>query len=127
MKSTLSRLGIFSFAALAILFIAAIGLVSWHHSGNMDGALIMFDHDFSDSILGWMIAIPVVFLVILIVGASLTVAGVVAALAVALAAVLAILAVGLALLPIALILAVPALTIYGIFKLIQRDRAIRPV
>ena len=126
MNRTATRIGIFGLVTLLVLAAAAVALVSWHHSGNMDGALLLFDHDYSDSVLGWMIAIPIVFLVMLAVGATLTVAALVAALAVALAAILTVLAVGLALLPIALFLAVPALAIYGIFRLIQRDRAVRP-
>lgn len=89
--------------------------------------MVMFDHDYSESVLAWMIAIPAAFLVMVLVAAMLVFCGLLVVGAIALAMLLAILAIGLALLPLGLFLAIPALVIYGIFKLIQRDRMVASV
>ena len=108
--------------AVALVIVAlAMGLAAMHQAGAIDGSLVLFDDDLSDSALGWAIAIPIVLLVAIIVAAVCAGAALLTVVAVAFAAVLAILALLLAMTPLALFLAVPVLAIYGLVKLFQRN------
>ena len=89
----------------------------------MDGSLMFFDHDLSDSAFGWAIAIPILFLVGVIVVAVCAGAAMLTVVALVFAAVLTILALLLAITPLAVFLAIPVLAVYGLVKLTQRQPA----
>jgi hypothetical protein len=111
-------------AALAVVLVIvalAMGLAVTHESGGIDGNLIFFDHDLSDSAFGWAIAIPILVLVAIIVAAICAGAALLTVVAVMFAAFLALLAMLLAMTPIAIFLAIPVLAVYGLVKLFQRN------
>ncbi len=62
-RALVSRPLIAALAVVLILAAVAMGLAAMHQSGGMDGNLMFFDHDLSDSAFGWMIAIPILLLV----------------------------------------------------------------
>ncbi len=111
-------------AALAVvLLVAAIamGLAAMHQSGWMDGNLMLFDHELSDSALGWAIAIPILLLVAVIVAVVCAGAALLTVVALAFAAVITVFALLLAMAPFAILLAIPVLAVYGLVKLFQRS------
>lgn len=111
-------------AALAVvLMVAAIamGLAAMHQSGWMDGNLMLFDHDLSDSAFGWMIAIPILLLVAVIVAVVCAGAALLTVVALVFAAVITVFALLLAMTPVAIFLAIPVLAVYGLVKLFQRS------
>ena len=110
-------------AALAVVLVLAaiaMGLAANHQSGGMDGTLMLFDHDLSDSALGWMIAIPIMLLVAVIVAVVCAGAALLTMVALVFAAVLTVFALLLAMAPVAIFLAIPVLAVYGLVKLFQR-------
>jgi hypothetical protein len=125
MESTSSsRKVVFAVVILLAIAIGAIALSSWFAGVVEPGTLIMFDDDYSDSVLGWVIAIPILVVTAIVVVFVLAGTGVmvVGALAVAVVAtVLAILfSLLLAFLPMAIVLAVPILAVVGLVKLLSK-------
>lgn len=110
---------------IAVLALVAVSflMVHLHNAQQWDGGLVMFNHDLSDSVLGWMIAVPILIVVAIVVVAVLMGVAILVAGIVAMALVIALLAVVFALLmtvlPFALLLAVPVLIIWGIVKLVS--------
>lgn len=107
-------------AVVLVITALAMGLAVTHESGGMDGSLMLFDHDLSDSALGWAIAIPVLLLVAVIVAAVFAGAALITVVALVFAAIITVLALVLAMTPIAIFLAIPVLAVYGVVKLFQR-------
>ena len=127
-KTKMTR--IFLLIALAVTILGALAwmMASGHDAGWHDGSLMMFDEDLSDSVLGWAIAIPIliisaVFVVIVLAGTGVLVAG---ALAVALVFTLLALVFALAVvaLPLVLIVATPILAVVGLVKICSRPARI---
>ncbi len=111
-------IGLVLMAVLAGLALLMVNTVSPH------GSIILDDMDMSNSVLGWMIAIPIligVAMLLLVIFAGL---GVVAAVAVAVALGAVGIALLVAMLPVLLLLAVPALALYGFIKLVTRPRRV---
>lgn len=117
---TPSRTLILVLFALLALVAAAFALSHW--SADFPGTIIMGDHDLSESPLGWMIAIPLLFLAAILVAAVCAGAAVMVVLALAFAALMVVLALLLAAMPFAVFLGIPVLAVYGLVKLVQRDR-----
>lgn len=114
---------------LIILVGISLAMVSMHAAGNWSGGLMLGDNDFSDSLVGWMIAIPVIILTMALVMFIMIGVGIILAAVVAMALVLALVAVvfGLAMvvLPIAAFVAVPVLIVWGIVKLISNNARLK--
>ena len=110
-------------AVVLVIVALAMGLAVTHESGGIDGSLIFFDRDLSDSAFGWAIAIPILVIVGIIVAAVCAGAALLTVVAVMFAAILALLAVLLAMTPFAIFLAIPVLAVYGLVKLFQRNSA----
>ncbi len=114
------------FVAVALLAILALALaLSTWFAGTVDpGTLVFFDDDLSDSVLGWLIAIPILILTAIMVAFILAGTGVMVVGALAMALVATIVAVVIALLlsflPFALFLAVPILAVVGFVKLVSK-------
>jgi hypothetical protein len=115
-------------AVYATLAVVTLAIVAWcfaiGHASMGDGAhLLFFDDDYSDSVLGWMIAIPVLLFTAILVAVILAGAGVLMVGALAMAAVAALLAVVFAILlsvlPVAVFIAIPILAVVGMVKLIR--------
>ena len=109
--------------ALAVLLVVAaisMGLAATHEYGGIDGSLLFFDRDLSDSAFGWAIAFPILLLVGVMVIAVCAGAALLTVVALVLATLLTILALFLAMTPIAVFLAIPVLAVYGLVKLFQR-------
>ena len=117
----MSRPLIVTLAVVLAIAVAALGLAYTHESGGIDGSLMFMDYDFSDSVLGWAIAIPVLLLVAVIVVAVLAGATLVAVVALIFAAIITVLALLLAMAPVVLLIAIPLLALYGFIKLVQRN------
>ena len=109
-----------------VLVIAALGLglAITHEGGGMDGTLMLFNNDMSDSALGWAIAIPILLFVGAIVIVVLAGAALVTVVALVFAAVITVLALMLAMTPFAIFLAIPVLAIYGLVKLFNKKPAV---
>lgn len=118
-----SRPLLITLAVVLVVIAIAMGLAVTHELRGVDGTLMMFDHDQSDSALGWAIAIPillvvgVIFIVVLAGAALLTVV------ALTFVAVFIVLALVLAMTPLAIFLAIPVLAIYGLLKLFPKKPA----
>lgn len=110
-------------AVVLVIVALAMGLAVTHESGGIDGSLVFFDRDLSDSAFGWAIAIPILVIVGIIVAAVCAGAALLTVVAVMFAAILALLAVLLAMTPFAIFLAIPVLAVYGLVKLFQRNSA----
>ena len=112
----------FLYILVAVLVLAAISaFMAYGPFGAGSHSIVMFDEDISDSALGWMIAIPVMIIVGILVGAVMAGVVVVTGFALAFAAIMVILGMLLAFTPVLLFLAIPVLAIYGLVKLFQRD------
>jgi hypothetical protein len=111
-------------ALLGLIILIALGfaLSHWHAIGEFPGTITIDDHDLSDSPYGWMIAIPILFLVGVMVTVICAGAAVFVVIALVFAALMVFLALLLAATPLLLLLGIPALAIYGFVKLIERDR-----
>ena len=116
-----SRTLLITLAVVLLIVALAMGLATLHESGGMDGSLLLFDHDLSDSAFGWAIAIPILVLVAVIVAVVCAGAALLTVVALAFAAVITVLALLLAMAPVAIFLAIPVLAVYGLVKLFQRD------
>ena len=119
----ISRPLLLALAVVLVVTAVAIGLAVIHEHGGMDGSLLFFDHDLSDSALGWAIAIPVLLLVAIVVVAVCAGAALLAVVALMFAVVLAVAALVLTLTPFVIFVAIPVLAIYGLVKLFQRNSA----
>lgn len=111
----------FTLAVVLVITALAMGLAHLHESGIMDSQLMMFDHDMSDSALGWAIAIPILLVLGVIVAAVCAGAALLTVFALIFALVLTVLALVLAAMPIAIFFAIPVLAVYGLVKLLQRN------
>lgn len=118
-----SRLLLAALAVVLVLAAMAMGLAALHQSGSMDGNLMLFDHDLSDSAFGWMVAIPILLLVAVIVAVVCAGAVLLTVVALVFATVITVFAMLLAMAPVAIFLAIPVLAIYGLVKLFQRNSA----
>lgn len=116
------------FTLLAVLILAIIGAVITSGPFTLgDGpTLVIFDEDLSDSALGWALAIPIMVFVGVIVGAVLAGVAVITVVILAIAALMVVLALLMAVTPVAVFLAIPVLAVYGLVKLLQRDRRMTP-
>ncbi len=111
-----------------VVLVGLAALLAHGHSANDWGShVVIFDEDMSDSVLGWMIAIPALMLaavivVVVMAGTGLLLAGVLAM--VLMIAILAV-AVGLAfaVLPLAAFFAVPILFVWMIVRFAKRKDA----
>lgn len=119
----ISRPLLIAVAVVLVITALAMGLAVIHEHGGMDGSLMLFDHDLSDSVFGWAIAIPILLLVAIIVVAVCAGAALLTVVALIFAAVIAVAALVLAMTPFAIFLAVPVLAVYGLVKLFQRNSA----
>lgn len=117
----ISRPLLITLAVVLVITALAMGLAVTHETGGMDGSLMLFDHDLSDSAFGWVIAIPILLLVAIIVAAVCAGAALITVVALVFAAIITVLALVLAMTPIAIFLAIPVLAIYGLVKLFQRQ------
>ena len=120
-RQLVSRPLVITLAGVLVIVALAVGLATLHNSGGMDGSLMLFDHDLSDSAFGWAIAIPILVLVAVIVAVVCAGAALLTVVALAFAAVITVLALLLAMAPVAIFLAIPVLAVYGVVKLFQRD------
>lgn len=119
----ISRPLLIALAVVLVITALAMGLGAIHEHGGMDGSLIFFDHDLSDSALGWAIAIPILLLVAIIVVAVCAGAVLLTVVVLVFAAVITVLALLMAMAPVAIFLAIPVLAVYGLVKLFQRNSA----
>ena len=117
----LSRPLVVMLVTVLLVVSVAMGLAIAHEHGGMNGSLMFFDHDLSDSAFGWAIAIPILLLVGVIVVAVCAGAALLTVVALVFAALLTILALILAMTPFAVFLAIPVLAVYGLVKLTQRQ------
>jgi hypothetical protein len=119
----ISRKVVFTALALTIIVVIAIALSVWFAGTVEPGTLIMFDDDYSDSVLGWAVAIPILILTVILVAFILAGTGVMVVGALAMAVVATIVAVFLALLlailPLAIFFAVPILAVIGLVKIMS--------
>ncbi len=119
----ISRTAVYATLALAALVITAWCLAVGHASIGDGAHLVFFDDDYSDSVFGWMIAIPILIITAILVAVILAGAGVLVVGALAMAAVAAILAllfaILLSVLPLAVLIAIPILAVVGLVKLIR--------
>jgi hypothetical protein len=125
-SSRLRKLLIWMLAGLAVLVGLSFLMVQLHAAGNWDGGLMFGSADMSDSIVGWMIAIPVIVLTMMFVVAVLAGTGIflaaVFAMLVVLALLLAIFGLALTVLPVLAFLAVPVAFVWLVIKAAQRKQ-----
>jgi hypothetical protein len=117
----ISRPLLIALAVVLVITALAMGLAVTHEQSAMNGSLMYFDHDLSDSTLGWAIAIPILLLVGIIVIAVCAGAALLTVVALLFAAVITVLALLLAMTPFAVFLAIPVLAVYGLVRLLQRN------
>lgn len=127
-RTTTKVLG-FMLVGLIVLVAFSMIMVSLHSAGNWSGGLVFGDRDVSDSLIGWMIAIPVLIITAVIVTIVMFGVGIILAAVVAMALVLALVAVvfGLAMvvLPMAAFVAIPVLIVWGIVKLVSNNQRLK--
>ena len=116
----ISRPFLIALAVMLVVVALSMGLAATREYGGIDGSLMFFDHDLSDSAFGWAIAIPILLLAGVIVIAVCAGAALLTVVALVFAALLTILALLLAMTPFAVFLAIPVLAVYGLVKLFQR-------
>ncbi len=117
-----TRTWLFALLGLVVIFALGFALFQWNVAHEFPGSIVIGDHDLSDSPYGWMIAIPILFLVGLLLTVIFAGVAAIVVLAMGFAALMVVLGLTLAAVPFALILGIPALAIYGFIKLIERDR-----
>ena len=124
---TTRKVLIFLLLSTIVLVGLAFLFASMSGSFGADHALMFFDEDLSDSVIGWMIAIPVVLVAIVFTVIALALAGIVVAFAMVMVLVItlvvAVFGVLLGLIPIAAFLAVPAAIVWAIVKVNRRNAA----
>ncbi|MBC7623327.1 MAG: hypothetical protein H7232_08080 [Aeromicrobium sp.] len=125
--TTTRKVLLFLLLATITLVGLAFLLASVRSVFGADHTLMFFDEDLSDSVIGWMIAIPILIVAIVATVVSLALVGIVAAIAMAMvlmiALVVAVFGVLLGLIPIAAFLAVPAAIIWALIKINRRNAA----
>lgn len=126
-RSKLSTFLLITLLGLIALAGIALVMVQMHEAGHFGGSLMLFDDDISDSVLGWMIALPIlaftmVLVVVILAGTGVFLVGIFAMLVV-LAVVLAVFGIAMAVLPFAAFLAVPVMFVWMVVKLAQRKQA----
>ena len=119
----ISRPLLIALAIVLVIAAVAMGLAVTREHGGVNGALMLFDHDLSDSAFGWAIAIPILLAVGVIVTAVCAGVALLTVVALVFAAALTVLALLLAMTPFAILLVIPVLAIYGLVKLFQRTSA----
>ena len=123
-KTKIARPVFFILLGIAVIALLAVLLANGHSNVMPDAHLMMFDEDFSDSAVGWAIAIPIlilaaVVLAIVLAGTGVLVAGVLV-MALVMTLVAAVFAVAVTVLPLLAFVAVPILAIVGLVKLLSR-------
>ena len=123
-KSIIARPVFFILLGIALIGLLAVLVANGHSTVMPDGHLMMFDEDFSDSAVGWAIAIPIlilaaVVLAIVLAGTGVLVAGVLV-MALVMTLIAAAFAVAVTVLPLLAFVAVPILAIVGLVKLLSR-------
>ena len=117
----------FALIATIALVCASLLLASLHSSNALEHSLMFFEEDLSGSVLGWMIAIPVLMVAFVVTAVALAGTGVILAVVFAMALVLGLVAAAfavlMALIPVAAFLAVPALIVWGVVKFCRRNVA----
>ncbi len=125
-----AKILLFLLLATIALVATATLLANVHSHGAFDHSVIFFDDDLSDSVVGWMIAIPVFLIAMIVTLVVLTGVGIVLAsllgIALLIALVATVFAVLMALMPIAVFLAVPVAIIWAIVKVARRSSATAP-
>ena len=126
MTSTRKVLLFLLLATITLVGLAFL-LASAGSAFGADHTLMFFDEDLSGSVIGWMVAIPILIVAIVAIVVSLALTGIVAAIAMAMvlmiALVVAVFGVLLGLIPIAAFLAVPAAIIWALIKINRRNAA----
>ncbi len=117
-----ARTWLLALLGVAVVFALGFALFQWNAAHEFPGSIVIGDHDLSDSPYGWLIAIPILFLVGMLLAVIFAGVAAIVVLALGLAAVLVVLGLTLAATPFVLILGIPALAIYGFIKLLERDR-----
>ena len=123
-KTKIARPVFLILLGIAVIGLLAVLLANGHSTVMPDAHLMMFDEDFSDSVVGWAIAIPIlilaaVVLAIVLAGTGVLVAGVLV-MALVMTLVAAVFAVAVTVLPLLAFVAVPILAIVGLVKLLSR-------
>ena len=123
-KTKIARPVFLILLGIAVIGLLAVLLANGHSTVMPDAHLMMFDEDFSDSAVGWAIAIPIlilaaVVLAIVLAGTGVLVAGVLV-MALVMTLVAAVFAVAVTVLPLLAFVAVPILAIVGLVKLLSR-------
>jgi hypothetical protein len=118
---------LFLLISTVLLVGAAFLLATLSNVSGLDHTLMYFDEDLSESVIGWMIAIPVLVVAAVVTVVALAFAGAVVALVLAVAVLMALVvaafALVFALIPVAAFLAVPAAMIWAIVKISRRNAA----
>jgi hypothetical protein len=108
-----------------VVLVGLSALLAYAHSANDWGSHVMiFNEDMSDSVLGWMIAIPAVMLtavivVVVLAGTGLLLAGVLA-MTIMIAVLAVVLGLAFAVLPLAAFFAVPILFVWMVVRFAKR-------
>ena len=119
--NNVSRPLLITLVVMIVVLAFSMALAATHEHGGINGPLMFFDHDLSDSAFAWAIAIPILLLVGVIVVAVCAGAALLTVVALVFAALLTVLALILAMTPFAVFLAIPVLAVYGLVKLTQRQ------
>ena len=118
---TLSRPVKVLLAGLLLMMLMGAVAYSLAVSGGHHASLVMGDMDLSDSVLGWMIAIPIMFAVGALLAVIFAGVGVIVAGAMTFAMIVVAIAMLIAFLPVLAFLAIPLLAVYGLVKLFSRS------
>lgn len=113
-------------ATISLLCISL--LLAWLHSAHaFEHSLLFFDEDLSESVIGWMIAIPLLIIAFVVTVIALAGAGVIVAVVLAMVLLMGLLAavfgVVMALIPVAVFLAIPVAIIWAVVKVCRRNVA----
>lgn len=127
--TTTRKVLLFLLFATVVLVGAAFVLANSSGVFGAGHTLVLFDENYSDSVIGWMIAIPIVLVAIVIALLALTMVAVMIAIVMAVvlfvALVVAVFAVLLALIPVAAFLAVPTAIVWALIKVNRRNATAR--
>jgi hypothetical protein len=119
-----SRTIVFTLFLLALVIVLALTISNRPDVFGDHMHLVLFDEDYSDSFIGWLIAIPILIAVGIFTAVVIAGTGVLVAATLAIAAVVTLLALFIALavsiLPLAVFVAVPILAVIGLVKLMQK-------
>lgn len=109
--------------ALLLVLVAILSVLALTYTGGHHGIVVIDDMDLSDSLLGAMVAVPIVMLVFFILIVVFAGVGVVLAGALAVALFAVAFALLMVFLPVALFFAIPLLAIYGLIRLLSPSKA----